>query len=336
VCRKSLPVGLFVALAFLAPIGQAWGESWADGLFRERAHEFGLVARGAKVRHSFLLTNRLNEGVTILSLRPSCGCTSGKASASTVGPGQTATVEAEMDTRNFVGEKATSLYVSLITATGREGEVRLGVSSTILSDIVLNPGSIDFGTVGRGQSPQRTLTLERIGAPNWEVERMVSACRAIDASMDETRRADGLVQYTLTVTLKPDAPAGPLRDEIRILTNDPETRSISVILSAQVRGELGASPSVLSLGRVVSASGASGHVWIRGSKPFAVTAAEGTGDGFSITADDTTRKPLHRLTVSYKPDEGTIRGDLRRTFRIHTDMPGEPPVDVMAAVRADP
>jgi hypothetical protein len=295
-----------------------------------------VVARGAKVRHSFVLTNRLNEEITILSLRPSCGCTSGKASAPTVPPGKTAAIEAEMDTRNFVGDKATSLYVCLVTATGREGEVRLAVSSTILSDIVLNPGSVDFGTVGRGQSPTRTLTMERIGAPNWEVERMVSACRAIHASLDETRRSSGLVEYTLTVTLKPDAPAGLLRDEIRFLTNDPETRSFSVNLSAQVRGELSASPSMLSLGRVASAGEASGHVWIRGSKPFAVTAAQGSGDGFSIAADDTSRKPLHRITVSYKPLEGTPRGDLKRSFHIHTDLPGEPPVGVTAAVHADP
>ena len=58
-----------------------------------------------------------------------------------------------MDTRNFVGPKSTILYVTLITASGREAEVGLGVTSHILSDIVLNPGAIDFGTVMRGQSP---------------------------------------------------------------------------------------------------------------------------------------------------------------------------------------
>ena len=32
-----------------------------------------------------------------------------------------------MDTRNFVGPKSTILYVTLITASGREAEARLGV-----------------------------------------------------------------------------------------------------------------------------------------------------------------------------------------------------------------
>ena len=73
-----------------------------------------------------------------------------------------------MDTRNFVGPKATTLYVSLVTAGGQEAEARLGISATILSDIVLNPGTIDFGAVARGQAPsadahdrpRRTVELE--------------------------------------------------------------------------------------------------------------------------------------------------------------------------------
>ena len=85
---------------------------------------------GAKVKHDFVLTNRLGEPVTILNLRPSCGCTSGKASTSMVNPGETAAIEAQMDTRNFLGLKSTILYVTLVTASGREAEVRLGVSRT--------------------------------------------------------------------------------------------------------------------------------------------------------------------------------------------------------------
>src|SRR4051812_30020090 len=145
--------------------GTATAAGWADGLFAEKAHNFGPVPRGAKVKHDFVLTNRLAEPITILNLRPSCGCTSGKASASTVNPGEQAVVEAQMDTRNFLGLKSTILYVTLVTPSGREAEVRLGVTSNILADIVLNPGAIDFGTVMKGQAPTQVLTIERINAP---------------------------------------------------------------------------------------------------------------------------------------------------------------------------
>jgi Protein of unknown function (DUF1573) len=331
---KCVAGGLFL---FVMGTGAAHAASWADSLFPERAHNFGPVPRGAKVKHAFVLTNRLGEAVTILNLRPSCGCTSGKASASTVNAGETAVIEAQMDTRNFLGLKSTILYVTLVTASGREAEVRLGVSANILADIVLNPGSIDFGTVMKGQTSSQVLTIDRIGAPSWRFERMVSASRVLSAQLVESRRsAKGDVSYTLTVGIKPDAPASPLRDEIRLLSNDHETPSIPVMVTAWVRGDLTAAPSVLSLGEADRAAARQGRFIVRASRPFAIKSIEGTGDGFSIAPPDDTRKPMHVLTLTYKPDEGTTRGELRRSFRVHTDLPGEPPLDLTATLHVAP
>lgn len=310
---------------------------WADSLFPERSHNFGPVPRGAKVKHDFALVNRLGEPITVLSLRASCGCTSGKASASIVNPGETAVVEALMDTRNFLGLKSTILYVTLVTSSGREAEVRLGVSSNILADIVLNPGSIDFGTVVKGQTPSQELTIDRIGARGWKFERMVSASRALTAQLVETKRDDkGSVSYKMTVGIKPDAPAGLIRDEIRLLSNDRETPSIPVMVTALVRGDLSAAPAVLAMGEVSSAGGKQGRFIIRASKPFAITRVEGAGDGFSVVPPDETRKTMHMLTVDYKPEEGTTRGDLRRVFRVHTDLADEPPLDLTATLHVAP
>jgi hypothetical protein len=331
---RCLAGGLF-ALALLPDVARA--ANWADSLFSERAHNFGAVARGAKVKHDFVLTNRLAEPITILSLRASCGCTSGRASVPSVNPGESAVIEALMDTRNFLGLKATKLYVTLVSASGREAEVGLGVTSNILADIVLNPGAIDFGTVMKGQSPSQVITIDRMSAPAWRFERMVSASRVLTGQLAETRRdPKGNVSYTLTVGLKPDAPAGPVRDEIRLLTNDRESPSIPIMVTAFVRGELTAAPSVLTLGQVDPSAGKQGRFVIRASRPFAITAVEGAGDGFSVGQPDATRKAMHILTVAYKPEEGTTRGDLRRVFRVHTDLPGELPLDLMATLHVAP
>ncbi len=316
---------------------QADAASWADSLFAERAHDFGPVPRGAKVKHDFVLTNGLAEPVTIVSLRPSCGCTSGKASTSLVNPGASAVIEAQMDTRNFLGLKSTVLYVTLMTSSGREAEVRLGVTSTILADIVLNPGSIDFGSITKGQMPSQTLIIDRIGAPGWKVERMVSSSRVLTAELVETRRdKSGAVSYTLRAGIKPDAPVGPVRDEIRILSSDRETPSIPIMVTAMIRGDLSAVPSVLALGEVSSAAAKQGRFIIRSTRPFAITAVEGAGDGFEVEPPVKERKTMHVLTLAYKPEEGVLRGDLRRVFRVHTDLPDEAPLDLTATLRVAP
>jgi hypothetical protein len=326
-----------VVVALVMASGTVRADGWADSLFLERAHNFGPVPRGAKVKHEFVLNNRLGETVTILNLRPSCGCTSGKASTGAVNPGESAVIEAQMDTRNFLGLKSTILYVTLVTSSGREAEVRLGVNSNILADIVLNPGSLDFGTVMKGQTPSKVLTIDRIGAPGWRFERMVSASRVLSAQLAESRRdPKGNASYTLTVAIKPDAPAGPMRDEIRLLSNDPETPSIPVMVTAWVRGDLTAAPSVLTLGEVDSTAGKQGRFIIRASRPFAIKLVEGAGDGFLITPPDGAHKAMHVVSVSYKPEDGTTRGDVRRLFRVHTDLPGEPPLDLTATLHVAP
>ena len=256
--------------------------------------------------------------MTILNLQPSCGCTSGKASTSTVNPGDSATIEAQMDTRNFLGLKSTILYVTLVTASGREAEVRLGVTSNILADIVLNPGAVDFGTVMKGQSASQTLTIDRIGAPGWRFERMVSASRVLTAQLTETRRdAKGSVSYTLNVGIKPDAPAGPVRDEIRLMSNDREAASIPIMVTGYIRGNLTAAPSLLTMGEVASTAGKQGRFILRASQPFAITSIEGAGDGFSIAPDDDARKTQHLVTMTYKPEEGRPAATCARVPRPH-------------------
>jgi hypothetical protein len=287
------------------------------------------------VRHPFVLTNRLNMPISIVNLRVSCGCTSGTASNSVVLPGQTAIVEAQMDTRNFVGRKSTTLFVSVM-AGNREAEIGLGVTSLILSDVVLNPGVVDFGPVNRGQTPAQTIAIDRIGKPDWKIVKLTSACKAINASLQETQRVNGSVSYVLNVSLKADAPAGLVRDEIRLVTNDPETPSIPVPIGAQIRGELTATPTSLALGNVSSASGVQGKFIVRASKPFGIAKVEGTGDGFYLQEGDLNRKSLHILTLTFNPAEATTKGDLTRTFRITSDLPDEPPIEVTATLHVEP
>lgn len=335
----TLVLGWVVGIGVWSAMGTGTArasEKWADSLFAELSHDFGPVPRGAIVRHNFVLTNRFDEAITILDVRASCGCTTARALSTKVDPGQQTAIEALMDTRNFVGKKATTVTISLVSSSGRQAEIRLGVQSMILSDIVLNPGTIDLGVVSRGQSAQQVLTIDRHGSPGWKVERMQATRRlsgVVNAEVVETARSEQGVSYRLTVNLRPDAPAGPIREEIRILTNDPESPMVPVLVKAEVRGTLTASPSLLSLGRASSSAEVQGRILLRAAKPFAITKVEGAGDGFEVRTDEpNSRKALHVLTVVYKPEAGGGHGDLRRAFRVSTDLTGEPALDIQATV----
>jgi hypothetical protein len=79
-----------------------------------------------------------------------------------------------------------------------------------------------------------------------------------------------------------------------------------------------------------------GRFVARASKPFTIEAIKGTGDGFKMYETDASPRLLHVVTVVYKPEEGKTRGDLRKTFTILTDLPGEPPLELSATLHVEP
>ena len=313
----------------------ARGDAWTDALFPEKSHDFGMVPRGVKVKHDFPLVNRLSEPITIVNLRPSCGCTSGKVDKPTVAPGETTMIEAEMDTRNFVGPKATVLFVTLVTASGREAEARLAVKSHILADIVLNPGAIDFGTVKRGQPATQVLTIDRINSPEWRFTPMVSATRSLNAQLVETAqgRRCQLFSFRQCEARCTDRivarRASPLEQRPR---GTEHSRHGDRRHSRRIDG--GAFGAVARSGPFLGRR--SGPLCGSPSRPFAIRSIEGAGDGFVTSSPDGTRQAAHVVTVAYKPDEGTTAGDVRRVFRVHTDLPGEPALDLTATLHVVP
>ena len=309
---------------------------WADRLFSESGVEFGAVPRGSLKLHNFVLTNTLSEPLTIVDVRASCGCTSGRALKDQVAPGETAIVEAQMDTKQVWGRKTTVLFVSVVTAGGVKGEAGLNVAATILTDVVLNPGTVEFGTVIRGQSPSVEIAIDRINAPQWRITRMVTACRVINASCTEVVRNDGMTSYRLKIWLKPGITSGIVRDEIRLITNDRESPVFSIPVNALVRGDLTASPSIISLGNVDKSLGARGKYLIRASRPFKIRSIEGDGDGFQLTSDNQESRPVHLLNLVYQPSQGIARGDVRRGFRVTTDLRDEVPLELSAIGRVEP
>ena len=224
-----------------------------------------------------------------------------------------------------------------MTASGREGEARLGVSSQILSDIVLNPGAIDFGTVTRGQSPTQVLTIDRINAPGWKFVRMVSASRAINAQLAETV-ADGDVGE-LHADGQPEAGcpdrARARRDPAdQQRSGNPEHPGDGDGLDPRRAdgGAVGACRWARSIRRPVRKGGS----WSGRRGRSRSGRSKGPATGSRPRLPMATRQPMHVVTVAYKPEEGTTRGDIRRVFRVHTDLPGEPPLDLTATLHVDP
>ena len=69
------------------------------------------------------------------------------------------------------------------------------------------------------------MIVRYAGRPDWQIQRVESANPSITGKAIEIARANGLVTYDLTVNLAANAKAGYSRDELNLITNDPNPRA---------------------------------------------------------------------------------------------------------------
>ena len=172
-------------------------QSWVDSVFPERSFDFGTVAKGSKIRHSFRVVNRLNQDVHIAGSRTKCGCTDVRIGCELIPPGAQTTIEATIDTSRFVGHKPSGL--TLVLDKPSHTELDLNISCFIRADITLTPGLVDFQSVERGAGNKPTVALNLAyagGMSEWGIMKMHTRTANVSAKLKEqSRSADGQVHY---------------------------------------------------------------------------------------------------------------------------------------------
>jgi hypothetical protein len=318
---------LLVAWAGLCS-GPAWSQAWVESVFPERAADFGTVARGSEVRRTFRVTNLTGREVRIADVRTKCGCTGVRVGARSVPPGTQTTVEATVDTANLQGYKTTGL--TLVLDRPEPVEVELRLTGFIRGDVILEPGLVDFGSVPHRAGGSLTLTLAYAGGrPDWAVTGVQAASKFVTAWWEEVSRLPGgYAEYQLTAMLAAEAPAGHIRDEIILLTNDRAVSRIPIAVSADVRPVVTVAPSPLLFGQVEAGQLVEKAVLVRAARPFKLNGFRVQMPELTATSTEDGPKSLHPVKVRLKAP--VQPGPYHATIEIDTDIEGEPPARLTA------
>jgi hypothetical protein len=316
--RAVLALTVLVFSATAAP-----AQGWAEKMFKDGlSHDFGSVPRGAQLFHRFTITNIYAVRMEITEIRSGCGCVSATPSTRVLEPRQSATIDVSMDARRFTGAKTVAIRVSVGPEYVSSAELKVTANSR--SDVVFNPGDVNFGVVSRGQTPSQTIDVEYAGVLNWQVSEIVAKDLPLDVSFKELYRRPGQVGYQVKVTLKADAPPGLLRQEILLQTNDPASKSVPILVEATVQAPLSVSPSSHNLGTVKAGDPLTRRVTVQGSKPFRVLSIEGLGEGVTLGAElAAAAAPVQTVTFKCHFDKA---GDFKRELKIKTDLQEAPVV----------
>ena len=306
----ALALPLLLAISSHAP-----AQDWAKKMFKVTKHEFGTVARGSKQEYRFQLKNIYKEDVHIAGVDSSCGCTTPKVTKDTVKTFETSEIVAVFNTRSFLGSKAATLTVKIDEPY--YAEVQLTVDGYIRSDVVFDPGLIDFGSLDAGEGGKTKVSISYAGRGDWEIVDVLSANRHFEVELDETYRGGGRVNYDMSVRLKSDAPVGYIHDQLVIVTDDSSIKKVSVPVEGQVMSPMTVSPASLFLGNLKPGESVKKRIVVRGKKPFRIISVKCSDPSITFGMPSNDSKLLHFVSVEIKA------GDKARkvvdTIKIETD-----------------
>ena len=255
---------LVMALGLTLVAGQpVLAQSWAARMFAASEHDFGNVARGAKAEYAFVFSNIYLEDVHVVGAHTSCGCTSVRIENPALKTYDSGAVVAILNTSSFQGQRGATIYVDIdkpFPAT-----VELHVKGFIRSDVVVEPGSVQFGDMPQGAASKRTVTINCFGREDWKILDVRGTNSHVVVDLAEIARGGGQVSYQMTVNADKAMPSGYLSERVMLVTNDPESPQIPLLVEGRVLPAITVSPASLFWEWSNRATRSRSNWWSRGS-----------------------------------------------------------------------
>jgi hypothetical protein len=225
-------------------------------------------------------------------------------------------VVAHFNTDTFQGARGATLTVTIDKPY--YAEVQLHVKGTIRSDMLVEPGSVQFPSIDQGVAYDQKVTVSRNGQSDWKILDVKSSNPHITAKAVETRRAYGQVAYQLQVRIDDKTPAGPLNDHLMLVTNDGRTTQFPVLVEGRVVSAITVSPTALFLGVVQPGEKVTKQLVVKGKTPFTILDVTCDDKSFQFdTSSETAPKTVHLIPVTFVA--GSDPGSVAKTIKIKTD-----------------
>lgn len=297
----------------------------------EPIKDVGIVAKGDKVVHDFVIRNEGTAPLQITDVRASCGCTVVDFDK-TIAPGQTGKVHAEIDTTTFNGPIAKG--VTVFTNDPDHAQIELTLRAKIEPYIQAKPGYARYITV---QGEPKTGTIHQViwspDGTSFDVLKVESPYPYLTTSFREATPEERVPdvqgkQWRIEMTLANEAPVGALADHVRITTNHPKQKLVTIPVSGFVRPVIAVTPNVAEFGKVELKEPLIRTFNVRNfaTEPIKITGAEGSLQGMkaSIEPLQDGREYTVRVTLSPSMAKGPFNGKLL----LRTDSQKKPTIEV--------
>jgi hypothetical protein len=327
---RNPALALFITLAAVSP---CFGQDWAKKMFPVTSYDFGNVARGAKAEYRFVFENIYMEDVHISNAYASCSCTAVRIENPVLKTYEKGAIVAKLNTDSFSGARGATITV--VIDKPYYAEVQLQDRGFIRTDVQVEPGSVQFGSIDQGIGYVQTAAVNYGGGrEDWQITDVKSSNPHITAKVVETSRNYGQISYDLKVTVDKSSPAGYLNDHVMLVTND-GTQQIPVLVEGRVTPGVTVSPAALFMGVVQPGEKVTKRLVVSSKKPFRILSISCEDKSFQFDIPkDQGPSTLHQVPVTFVAGKDT--GRVVKTIKIKTDQGDMTPELSAYAVIATP
>ncbi len=307
---------MVLSVAFLTSALPAGAQEWARKMFKETEHNFGTVVRDSKTEFPFVFENLYMEDVHVVSVHTSCGCTTPHIENATLKTYEKGAILAHFNTDTFSGQRGATITVTIDKPF--YAQVQLNVRGYIRTDVMLDPGSVQFGAIDQGVGYLQKANVNYNGGySNWKIVDVKTDNPHLKAEVAETNRNYGQANYTLKVTLDNKTPVGYLNDHVTLVTSD--NQKIPVLVEGRIEPAVSVSPAALFMGVVQPGQKVVKQLVVKSKKPFKILSITCDDKSFEFdTNKDNVSKPVHLVPVTFMA--GDNLGKIVKTIKIQTDQ----------------
>ena len=315
---------LFFSLFYCGTVctPSALAQSWADNMFAIKSHNFGNVPLLSDTQYGFVVHNTTPQDVRIASVSSSCTCAEAWAPTKTIKSGEKGEIIVKINTSGQHKQRKSST-ITVTFDRPRAAHVQLEVTVYIRPDIVLSPGSVNFGTIREGQKVVKTVQLHYAGNPNWQLVGIDKANKnpyihagAVPLANSENNRE---ITYNIQVTLSDKAPPGYVREILRFITNDQNSVALELPVNGFVMDALVAKPSPFQFGSIAPGETVTKYLVLRASQPFRIRSVRCPDDRRFIFSPSDQTSSVHIIAVTLTSRQEHAE-NVARTIHVDTTL----------------
>jgi len=214
----------------------------------EKEWDFGLVKPNDKPIHIFTIKNEGYEDLTIERVRSSCGCVKTSISTKRIQPGKSAELKVTFDTTGYDGKVQKDIYIKSNDPQEQRSEKKIGLyieiehqSRPVLS---VSGNEWNLGLISQGDKPNFDLIIENKGDEDLIIDK-IDTYKHISYNIDLPLIISPEEKYELTLTYdSAEHELGEIREAIRIFSDDPKRKALSLRIAGYIREKLNPAISI--------------------------------------------------------------------------------------------